>query len=60
MKQKRGAFEYTAGRLAIKSNLTPDDAQKLKSKIEILDDLITDSINIEQQSGKHFFLMRDY
>jgi hypothetical protein len=46
--------------MALKNDLSDQDRENLKNRIDILDQLISDSEDIETQSGKSIFLLRDY
>jgi len=59
MQSKRTMLKHKAGRLALKDGLSSTDRENLKNRIDILDQLISDSEDIGRQRSQNIFLMRD-
>jgi len=60
MRAKKDMLEHKVSRLALGCNLTPQDRENLRNRIEVLDQMISQSEDIEKKSGDTIFLFRDF
>ena len=58
--QKRTMLKHKAGRMALDNQLSTEDRENLKNRIDVLDQIAEDAESIKTQKSRYIYLMRDH
>jgi len=53
-------LKHKAGRMALDNQLSTEDRENLKNRIDVLDQIAEDAESIKTQKSRYIYLMRDH